>query len=185
MNPTILPCKTKYPILLLHGTGARDRSQRTCWGRIPHALQNAGTEIYYGNQDAWGTVESNAQMIKETALSILAKTGCEKINIIAISKGGLEARYMVSKLEMGDKIASVTTISTPHHGSRTMDFFSTDTSRCLKSPPPSSISPLAAVAIKIPIYTASAINLPQPTARNLTMKYWIILRYITKAMHPL
>jgi len=116
-------CKTKYPLILLHGTGARDGGRRTCWGRISQALADAGAEIFYGHQDAWGTVENNAEMVKETTLAVLSKTGSEKVNIIAISKGGLEARYMISQLDMGDKVASLTTISTPHRGSRTMDFF--------------------------------------------------------------
>ena len=41
--------------------------------------------------------------------------------MVAHSKGGLEARYLISSLGMDDKIASLTTISSPHHGSKTMD----------------------------------------------------------------
>ena len=38
----------------------------------------------------------------------------EKVNIIAHSKGGLDARYMISKLNMGEYVASLTMISSPH-----------------------------------------------------------------------
>ena len=118
-----LPCKTKYPLLLVHGTGSRDDRRRGCWGRIPRALQDEGAAVFYGNQDAWGTIERNAETVKASTLAVLSETGSEKVNIIALSKGGLEARYMISKLNMDDKIASLTTISTPHYGSKTMDFF--------------------------------------------------------------
>lgn len=120
--PQALSCKTKYPIVLLHGTGSRDHKQRGCWGRIPKALENYGAEVYFGNQDAWGTIENNAIVVKENINAVLSETNCGKVNIIAISKGGLEARYMIFKLGMGDKVASLTTISTPHYGSKTMDF---------------------------------------------------------------
>lgn len=52
----------------------------------------------------------------------MTETGSEKVNLIAHSKGGLEARYIISSLKMSDYIASLTTINTPHHGSETMDF---------------------------------------------------------------
>ncbi|MCL2826533.1 MAG: hypothetical protein FWD72_03925 [Eggerthellaceae bacterium] len=41
-----------------------------------------------------------------------------KVNIIAHSKGGLDARFAVSCLGMSRYVASVTTISTPHRGCR-------------------------------------------------------------------
>jgi triacylglycerol lipase len=116
-------CATKYPIVLIHGTGFRDHKLINYWGRIPKALKNEGAEIYYGYQDSWGTIEANAQVIKKNIINLIATTGCEKVNLIAHSKGGMEARYLISSLEMDGKIASLTTISTPHHGSKTMDVF--------------------------------------------------------------
>lgn len=114
-------CKTKYPVLLVHGTGFRDRKHLCYWGRIPKALQREGAIIYYGNQDAWGTIEYNAQILKQNINLILEETGYEKLNVIAHSKGGLEMRYVISSLEMENHIASLTTIATPHHGVRIMD----------------------------------------------------------------
>ena len=62
-------------------------------------------------------------MIKRSILEVLTKTGAEKVNLIAHSKGGMEARYMIKVLGMNTHVASLTTISTPHHGSKTMDQF--------------------------------------------------------------
>lgn len=114
-------CHTKYPIVLIHGTGFRDRKFFGYWGRIPKILIENGAEIYYGNQDSWGTIESNAATLKDNIEKIMEQTGAEKVNLIAHSKGGLESRYLISTLGMSDKIASLTTIATPHHGSKTMD----------------------------------------------------------------
>jgi len=115
-------CQTKYPILLVHGTGFRDDSKLyNYWGRIPKALREKGAKIYYGRQDAWGTIQDNATRLLFEVNKILLETGCDKINIIAHSKGGLESRYLISTLNLGNRVASLTTISTPHHGSRTID----------------------------------------------------------------
>ena len=114
-------CKTKYPLVLVHGVGFRDLKYINYWGRIPKELIRNGATVYYGNQEAWGTVEYNAQDIKEKILDVVRETGAEKVNIIAHSKGGLDARYMVSKLEMGDYVASLTMISSPHRGCKFVD----------------------------------------------------------------
>ncbi len=122
MDNTDTSCTTKYPLFMIHGTGFRDRSWFNYWGRIPEALASKGAQIHYGNQDSWATVENNALSLKERMKEVLAETGAQKVNIIAHSKGGLEARYIISTLGMADSVASLTTISTPHHGSKTMDF---------------------------------------------------------------
>src|SRR5436190_277798 len=49
-----------------------------------------------------------------------------KVIIIAHSMGGLDARYMISRLGMADRVAALVTLSTPHHGSPYADW-------CLKN----------------------------------------------------
>lgn len=70
-----------------------------------------------------GSVETNAETLKIKVLQILEKCKVEKVNIIAHSKGGIDARYMVSSLHLESKVASITTISTPHHGSKMLNIF--------------------------------------------------------------
>lgn len=113
-------CKTKYPIFLVHGMGFRDG--KICyWGRIPDVLRKYGADVYFGCQDANASVESNCNALKISLEKVLSETGAEKVNIIAHSKGGVEARSLISTMGMGYCIASLTTLSTPHKGSRTMD----------------------------------------------------------------
>lgn len=114
-------CKTKYPIVMIHGMGFRDMKHISYWGRIPKALKENGADIYFGNQDSNGTVENNGATLKNTILNVLNETGADKVNIIAHSKGGLDVRYMISNLNMSDKVASLSTMSTPHNGSVTVD----------------------------------------------------------------
>ncbi|GHV74985.1 hypothetical protein AGMMS49940_22870 [Spirochaetia bacterium] len=74
-----------------------------------------------GNTDALGDYESNAEILKTTIEEILRETNQEKVNIIAHSKGGIDSRYLIWKYNFGDKVASLTTISTPHHGAELAD----------------------------------------------------------------
>lgn len=111
----------KYPILMIHGMGFRDYKLLNYWGRIPRRLKRLGCTIYYGYQDSNASIESNAELLVHRIHDIIEKSGAEKLNVIAHSKGGLDIRYAISTLGIGDKIASVTTLSTPHNGSLTVD----------------------------------------------------------------
>jgi len=119
------PCgkaSLRYPVILAHGIFAHDRkSVIDFWGNIPERLRENHILVFLGNTDAWGDYESNAEKLKETVDSVLSETHSEKVNIIAHSKGGLDARYMIWKYDYGDKVASLTTISTPHHGAEISD----------------------------------------------------------------
>ncbi len=116
-------CQTKYPILLIHGMGFRDSLPiHYYWGRIPGILRKHGAVVYSSMQDANAPTEHNARCLEPFIRDVLQKTGSPKVNIIAHSKGGLEARYLISTMGMGDAVASLTTLSTPHNGSKTIDW---------------------------------------------------------------
>ena len=111
----------KYPVLLVHGFGFRDYQYIGYWGRIPKALEASGCKVYFGMQDSNGTIEDNGRFLAERIKSIIAESDSEKLNVIAHSKGGLDIRYAISALGMDRYIATLSTISTPHNGSYTMD----------------------------------------------------------------
>lgn len=108
---------TKYPILLVHGLVLKKFLFFRPFGRIDKVLKKKGFVVYLSNNDGFGTIEGNASLIKEDVLRILQIENCEKVNIIAHSKGGLDAKYMIQHLDMNDKVASLTTLCTPHKGS--------------------------------------------------------------------
>lgn len=109
-------CKTRYPILLVHGISVRDNWFVPSWGHIPKYLRRGGADVYLGDTEAWASYKTNGDRIKNKVQQILNKTGKDKVNIIAHSKGGVDARYAISKLGLGDKVASLTTVSSPHRG---------------------------------------------------------------------
>lgn len=109
-------CATKYPILLVHGVFFRDFKLFNYWGRIPKELEQNGAAVYYGNHSSAASIADSAAELKERIGQILRETGAEKVNIIAHSKGGLDCRYAIAKLDMTPYVASLTTVNTPHRG---------------------------------------------------------------------
>ena len=108
---------TKYPVVLVHGMMVKDFPFWPAFRGITDFLRKQNVTVYVSNQDGLGAIATNAVQLKEEILEILQKENCEKVNIIAHSKGGVDARYMISRLDMEDHVASLTTLSTPHHGS--------------------------------------------------------------------
>lgn len=115
-------CKTRYPVLMVHGIFFRDWQYFNYWGRIPATLIRNGAQIYYGNQQSASSVERSAGELRDRILEVIRETGAEKVNIIAHSKGGLDSRYAISRLGMDKYVASLTTINTPHNGCNVVDF---------------------------------------------------------------
>lgn len=115
------------PIVLVHGV--LGFSQLTLGGSkiadyfrlIPGALRKDGHVVPAPPQlNPAGSIAERAQDLKnylQNQNDILDK----KVHIVAHSMGGLDARYMISKLGMADRVLSLTTISTPHHGSPIAD----------------------------------------------------------------
>ncbi|MFV0424018.1 MAG: esterase/lipase family protein [Bacilli bacterium] len=109
-------CKTKYPIVMVHGVFFRDFRYLNYWGRIPQELIRNGATIYYGNQESAASVEECGLQLSNRIKEITNETGCEKVNIIAHSKGGLDSRTAISNFGAAPYVASLTTINTPHYG---------------------------------------------------------------------
>ncbi len=109
-------CKTKYPILMVHGVFFRDFRYLNYWGRIPKELKRNGATVYYGQQQSAASVEDSGKELAARIREILDETGCEKVNIIAHSKGGLDSRAAISHCGMAPYVATLTTINTPHRG---------------------------------------------------------------------
>lgn len=124
VTPTTL--RTKYPILLVHGIGDSSTTPApNRWIGIYDELVSEGAVVFASVNEPWTPIATNAAMLSNQVLEILAETGAEKVNIIAISKGGLDARYMITALGMGEYVASLTTLSTPHRGTSFAEYMLT------------------------------------------------------------
>jgi triacylglycerol esterase/lipase EstA (alpha/beta hydrolase family) len=123
-------CNTKYPVLLLHGVALKDQTLGfNYFGRVADNLTARGAKVFNGKQDAWGDYSTNAAQIKAQIDDIVSRINPAtnqpygKVNIIGHSKGGLDTREMLYLYPaMSSKIASFTTIATPHRGSALGDW---------------------------------------------------------------
>lgn len=118
-----------YPIVLVHGMAGFDELKTgnigvTYWNGVQAALAADGeTAVFVTETSPYNGSEVRAKELAPQIDAILKKTGRGKVNIIAHSQGGLDARLYASPqgLGFGDKVASITTIATPHHGTRVAD----------------------------------------------------------------
>ncbi len=115
-------CATKYPILLVHGVFFRDYKHLNYWGRIPADLELNGARVYYGCQHSAASVADCGEELAQRIRDILAEADCEKVNVIAHSKGGLDMRYALQNCGIAPYVASLTTVNTPHIGCIFADF---------------------------------------------------------------
>lgn len=124
-------CATRYPLLLVHGVFFRDFKFPPYWGRIPGALERNGAQIFFGEHQSAASVADSAVELRARIEAVCAQTGCEKVNVIAHSKGGLDIR--AAALLCPERIASITTINTPHRGCSFADYLLEKVPLCVQS----------------------------------------------------
>mgnify|MGYP000553170727 CR=1 FL=1 len=95
-----------------------------CGNEIPFYYALAGdsmetvfplTALSVGQQARIVRIEARGELARRIQ-EILAETGCEKVNIIAHSKGGLDSRAAIAHAGCAPFVATLTTINTPHRG---------------------------------------------------------------------
>lgn len=101
----------------MHGIVLKDGRIVKAFGKIGKKLKAQGYCVYIGKHDGFGTIANNAAQLKVQVQEILVKENVDKVNLIAHSKGGLDCKYLIRELGMEDKVASLTTLCTPHKGS--------------------------------------------------------------------
>ena len=130
-------CKTKYPIVLVHGAFFRDKNMLgiNYWWGIDKALKDKGAQVYVSNQDPFNGVNPRTQQLAnelayQYKLWFGPLWGFSKINIIAHSMGPLDSRNLISNYAIpgvcaagscNSKIASLTSIAGTHKGSQVAD----------------------------------------------------------------
>lgn len=91
---------------------------------IDRAIVERGQRVMITHVHPTGSIARRASQLKEAILRQLDAWGPpeQKLLIVAHSMGGLDARYMITKLGMADRVAALATISTPHRGSPYADW---------------------------------------------------------------
>lgn len=132
-----------YPIVLAHGIARFDflvrrfaeelgriglsfdpaANELNYFRGIARHLRNHGFDVYQSTVSFAAGVERRAADLKtEVERALALRPGQPKVHIIAHSMGGLDARRMIVKLGMADRVASLTTIGTPHRGTSFADW---------------------------------------------------------------
>ncbi len=89
---------------------------------IARHLRKDGFDVAHTNVSFTASVETRASDLKDEINTILHSRGKSKVHIIGHSMGGLDSRHMIVNHDMGDKVCSVTTLGTPHHGTSFADW---------------------------------------------------------------
>jgi triacylglycerol lipase len=113
------------PIVLVHGIFGFDQIALggvkigDYYRLVPDALRKDGHIVPHPPQtNRAGSVAERAQDLKNYLMDPgRVEVFGKKVHLLAHSMGGLDARVMISKLGMADRVLSLTTIATPHHGS--------------------------------------------------------------------
>jgi triacylglycerol lipase len=84
-------------------------------------LEADGFDVHHTSVGFATGLESRSNDLKQQVEGIINSTGSDKVHIIAHSMGGLDSRFMITRLGMEDRVASLTTIGTPHLGTSFAD----------------------------------------------------------------
>lgn len=118
----------RNPIVLAHGLLGFDEIHLASnllpgvhyWRGITEALHGNGASVITASVPASASIEVRARKLGE---QVEAQADGASVNIIAHSMGGLDARYLISRLRPSNvKVLSLTTIATPHRGSAYADY---------------------------------------------------------------
>ncbi len=115
-QPDYLPLR--YPVVLCHGYGSiASIFKPTPLHEACMLLRSHGVLAFAPNVVPYAAIEDRAKDWIRHIQFIIDQTKAQKVNVIAHSMGGLDLRYAISELGLGDRVASLTTMATPHKGS--------------------------------------------------------------------
>ncbi len=139
-----------YPIVLAHGIARFDVLSNFLFKvddnskddglhyfrNIRTHLESYGFRVRHTSVEWAGRVDVRARTLKRQIEEVLAgeESDAAKVHVIAHSMGGLDTRHMLyeNRAEgFHERIASLTTIGTPHHGSPMADFVVKNTGNLL------------------------------------------------------
>jgi triacylglycerol lipase len=111
--------RLRAPIVLVHGLLGFDRVKMGPWvvasyfRGIPEALRAAGNRVFVASVPPTRGIADRAAALKQL---IDRESPHEPVHILGHSMGGLDSRYLISRLGMAHRVLSLTTLGTPHRG---------------------------------------------------------------------
>ncbi|GJN89530.1 hypothetical protein Rhopal_002517-T1 [Rhodotorula paludigena] len=122
----------KLPLVFCHGLFGFDYLgpaglkplRFSYWIGVEEALEAMGVEVMIGRVPASASIEERAKVLCQM---IGERFPGREVNLIGHSMGGLDGRFLISRLKPTNfKVRSLTTISTPHRGSSFADYLLED-----------------------------------------------------------
>lgn len=111
-----------YPIVLAHGMAGWDKiGPLNYFFNVANDLRGRGNTVVESRVSPFEPSDVRARQLAAHVDETLRNTGACKVVLIGHSQGGLDARYLVSTLGYGDRVAAVVTVSTPHGGTKVAD----------------------------------------------------------------
>lgn len=113
------------PLVLVHGLCGFDQLyafRRPVVDYFPglrEQLEAAGNRVFIARVSPTAGVARRAADLKRF---LQREVPAGPVHLIGHSMGGLDARYMITRLGMADRVLSLTTIATPHRGSPFADW---------------------------------------------------------------
>lgn len=117
--------RIQAPIVLVHGLFGFDRLRlggMTLANYFPGIVDlfvAAGNRVLVPSLSPTAGIVQRAQQLKDFLESAAPQ---QAVHIIAHSLGGLDARYMISRLDMAGRVLTLTTLGTPHRGTAFADW---------------------------------------------------------------
>jgi triacylglycerol lipase len=121
-RPARRPAPPRLPVVLAHGFLGFDEievgSRKHLYFRgIGSHLEKMGAQVYSPRVPPASSISARAQRLADLIRALPEP----RVNIVAHSMGGLDARYAISRLGLAPRVASLITIGTPHSGTPLAD----------------------------------------------------------------
>jgi triacylglycerol lipase len=118
--------QTKYPIVLVHGLLGFDAiGPINYFYGVPSSLRSSGATVFTPEVSQSNSTEVRGEQLLKQLQALKAQYGYAKFNLVGHSHGGNTIRYVAAVAP--DLVASVTSVGTPHTGSKTADGIATIT----------------------------------------------------------
>jgi triacylglycerol lipase len=124
-RPAHYRCVPRHPLVFCHGMLAMTMlrmqmpADTNSFIHLRPFLTERGIDALFPNVAPTGGVLERAEQLRDQ----IHRWTDEPVNIIAHSMGGLDARCLISRLGLAQRVRSLTTVSTPHRGSALAEWF--------------------------------------------------------------
>lgn len=109
--------RLRHPVVLAHGVLGFDEiavagRKHRYFRNIAEQLGSLGAEFHSPRVPPAAPVSVRASRL----VALVRELPGKRVNVIAHSMGGLDARFAIAQLGLADRVASLVTIGAPHHG---------------------------------------------------------------------